>query len=468
MQINGTYLAADFGAGSGRVIAGSLRHNRLEMREVHRFANCRVQLGKHIYWDFPMLFSQMLEGLRKAAHMFDDIVSVGIDTWGVDFGLVDHNGNLLGLPVSYRDDSTAPFPGRLQEMIPARRLYEESGLQPLAINSVYRLMAMQSEDDPKLSVAKHLLFMPDLLAYYLCGVAANEYTIASTSQLLDVRTRTWNLDLIAQLGLPSHIFCPIVKPGTVLGNIMPHIAEHTGLPADTKVVAVGGHDTACAVHAAASTPHYTPGDTAFLSSGTWSLLGVELPAPVTTQEAELAGFSNEGGTCNRIHFLQNITGLWIMQRLSDEWKAMGLEHSHAALAQMAADSSCTTTIDVDDPIFANPVSMNKAISDYCKTHSLPVPHTQADITRCVLLSLAQRYGKGIQGLNSLITHPIKHLHIIGGGSRNELLNKLTEQAAGVNVTAGPAEATAIGNILLQAQANGGINSLHDITEIIEP
>lgn len=468
MQIDGTFLAADFGAGSGRVIAGSLRHNRLELKEIHRFANCRVQLGSHTYWDFPMLYAQMMEGLRKAAALYSDIVSIGIDTWGVDFGLVDHNGALLGLPICYRDNTTDSFPALLQGMVSPRRLYEESGLQPLAINSVYRLMAMQHEQDPKLPAARHLLFMPDLLSFFLCGVAANEYTIASTSQLLDARTRSWNKELISRLNLPADIFCPIVNPGTALGTILPHVAESTGLSPEVKVVAVGGHDTACAVHAAASTPYYQPGVTAFLSSGTWSLLGVELSEPVTTGKAENAGFSNEGGTCHRIHFLQNITGLWILQRLVDEWKANGVEHSYPRLVELAENSHCSTIINVDDPIFANPVNMAKAIHGYCATHSLKAPESQGDMVRCVLLSLADRYRMGIEQLNSLIPDHVSRIHIIGGGSRNQLLNALTAQATGMEVTAGPAEATAIGNILIQAQAAGAISSLTDITEIIEP
>ena len=468
MQINGTFLAADFGAGSGRVIAGSLRHNRLVLEEVHRFPNSRVQLGSHIYWDFPMLFAQMLEGFRKAAARYSDIVAIGIDTWGVDFGLVDHNGDLLGLPVCYRDDSTAPYPAKLQELFGADALYERTGLEPLSINSVYRLMDMVAHNDPKLPAARHLLFMPDLLSYYLCGVAANEYTIASTSQLLDPRSREWDLELARSLSIPTDIFCPVVQPGTVLGPILPHIAEATGLSENVKVVAVGGHDTACAVHAAASTPHYTPGSTAFLSSGTWSLLGVELPAPVTTPAALAAGFSNEGGVEGRINFLQNITGLWILQRLVEEWKARGLESSYPALVDMARASTFSSIIDVDDDIFANPACMSAAIADYCREHSIPAPATQGDTVRCVLLSLAARYARGIKGLNSIIPQPVSRIHIIGGGSRNQLLNELTAQATGMEVTAGPAEATAIGNILLQALAVGAISSLSDITEIIEP
>ncbi len=468
MQMNGTFLAADFGAGSGRVIAGSLRRDRLELKEIYRFSNRRVKLGAHTYWDFAMLYSELLEGLRKASVLYHDIVSIGIDTWGVDFGLVDSNGALLGLPICYRDESTMPYPARLETEIGSRKLYEESGLQSMAINSVYRLMAMKDENDPKLDAAKHLLFMPDLFNFFLCGTAANEYTIASTSQLLDARSRQWNRELISRLNLPQHIFCPVVQPGTELGTLLPDVAAQTGLDTRVKVVAAGGHDTACAVHAAASTPYYISGTTAFLSSGTWSLLGVELQQPVTSEVAEQKGFSNEGGTCGRIHFLQNITGLWILQRLADEWKSCGLEHSYQSLAEMAEKSTWAHTVNVDDPIFSNPPDMSNAIREYCTAHNIPVPATQGDMTRCVLLSLAERYSRGIDSLNALIPEPVKHLHIIGGGSRNQLLNTLTSQATGLEVTAGPAEATAIGNILIQAQSAGAISSLSDITEISEP
>lgn len=466
--MNGTFLAADFGAGSGRVIAGTLHRGKLVLEEIHRFANRRVKLGQHIYWDLPMLYAEMLEGLRKSAARYSDIVSIGIDTWGVDFGLVDLNGAPLGLPVCYRDSSTDPYPALLEEMVGAQRLYQESGLQPMAINSVYRLMSMIHENDPKLNAANHLLFMPDLLAYFLCGRAANEYTIASTSQLLDARTRQWNPELMSRLNLRSNIFGPLVQPGTTLGPVLPDVAELTGLSEQVQIVAVGGHDTACAVHAAATTPQYTPGSTAFLSSGTWSLLGVELDEPVTSEEARIAGFANEGGTCGRIHFLQNITGLWILQQLVEQWKREGEETSYPRLVEMAGQSGYRSIIDVDNPCFTNPRSMSDAIRQYCTGHGMVPPSSQADMVRCVLESLADRYRRGIEQLNTLIPRPVSRIHIIGGGSRNTLLNELTARATGLEVTVGPAEATAVGNILIQAEACGAFHHSDSNIEIIEP
>lgn len=460
-----TYLAADFGGGSGRVIAGSLADGRLTLTQVHRFNNRQVQLGRHLYWDFPMLFDEMLHGLRKAAEQYSDIVSIGIDTWGVDFGLIDPAGNLLGNPVCYRDPATEPMLERFASHTDMTAHYAIAGLQPLAINSMYRLMAMQEEDDRRLDIAEHLLFTPDLFSYYLTGNFSNEYTIASTSELLDARTRSWNFPLIEKLGLPARIFGPIIMPGQSRGNITPEIAASTGLPADVKVIAVGSHDTASAVHAIPGS--YATDGTAFLSSGTWSLLGVELDAPLTSPEALAAGFSNEGGTNGRIHFLQNITGLWILQQLVAGWKQRGLESSFPALVNKAEEADCHTIIDVDDPAFARPGDMESTIREYCAAHGLKAPATQGETVLCVLRSLADRYRRGIEGLNSLLPSPVKRLHIIGGGSRNRLLNSLTAEATGLEVTAGPAEATAIGNIIMQAQADGAIRSAADITEILE-
>lgn len=460
-----TYIAVDFGGGSGRVIAGSLSGGTLTLTEVHRFTNRQVRLGRHLYWDFLMLYDEMMTGLRKAAKRYDDIYSIAIDTWGVDFGLIDRNGNLLGNPVCYRDEATVPMPDRFFATEDRGNHYHEAGLQPMTINSLFRLMAMREENDPKLEAAEHLLFMPDLFSYYLTGVATNEYTIASTSELLLARERTWNRPLIHRLGLPEKIFCPIVMPGETRGTLKPEVARRLNLSEDVKVVAVGSHDTASAVHAIKG--DYGTDGTAFLSSGTWSLLGVELDEPITVAEAEAAGFSNEGGTNGKIHFLQNITGLWILQQLVAGWETKGMTRSYPELVAMAQASDCDTVIDVDDELFQRPGDMEAAIDSYCKNHGLKAPASQGDTVRCVLLSLADRYRRGIEGLNRLLPTPVKRLHIIGGGSRNQLLNQLTAQSTGLEVSAGPAEATAIGNIIMQAQASGELADTATITEIIE-
>lgn len=466
--MSATYLAADFGATSGRIIAGRVAAGRLELEEVYRFPTPRLERGGHTFWDFPACMAHLTEGLRRAASRYGDVASVAVDTWGVDFGLLDAGGELLGLPYCYRDESSVPCMEKLLAEIPERELYGLTGLPALAINSIYRLMAIRDCGEPDLARAAHLLFMPDLFAHSLCGSVANEYTIASTSQLLDVGSRRWDKALIRRLGFPEGIFGEIVQPGSLLGHINGHTAAATGLSREVKVVAAAGHDTACAVYAAASAPDYIPSRTAFLSSGTWSLLGIELERPIVTEAALNAGFSNEGGTEGRITFLQNITGLWILQRLIEEWRSEGKPCGYAELIAMARESDFEATIDVDASCFNNPQSMSAAIASWLAARQLPVPLTQGDAVRCVLASLADRYRKGICQLNSLLPEPVAGLHIIGGGSRNELLNELTARATGLQVTAGQAEATAIGNILIQARSDGAISRLTDINEIKEP
>lgn len=444
----GTYLAVDFGGGSGRVMAGRVDNGSVSLDEVHRFANRQVRIGRHLYWDFPALFDEMIKGLKMAASRYDDIESIGIDTWGVDFGLVDAAGNLVGLPRCYRDESTAGLPEKLFETIDVGAHYAVAGIQVLNINTLFQLMVMNEENPALLKAADHLLFTPDLFSYYLTGVPGNEYCIASTSELLDARGRDWNYNLIEQLGLPRHLFGKILMPGTVRGTILPAVAEATGLPADTKVIAVGSHDTASAVHAVP----FEPGKrevSAYLSSGTWSLLGVLVDEPVLTEDARLAGFTNEGGVGGKIRFLQNITGLWILQCLIKEWESRGLSTSYDFLIDEAEHSDYSSIIDVDAPVFATPGNMEEKIAVYMAGKGIEAPLSQGDTVRCVLMSLADRYRRGIAELNRLLPSPVERLHIIGGGSRNRLLNRLTEEAVGIPVVAGPVEATAIGNIMLQ-------------------
>lgn len=463
-----TFLAVDFGGGSGRVIAGTITQDNgqtaLTLREIHRFANGPIRIGDYLHWDFPALFSQMKEGLRKAADAGLQIESIGIDTWGVDFGLIDRTGMLAGNPVCYRDSHTATLPDEFFATASAEKHYAEAGLQVLPINTMFRLMAMRRANDPKLDIAEHLLFMPDLFAYYLTGDTGCEYTIASTSELLDATSRNWNYPLIDTLGLPRHIFGPIIMPGTVRGTLLPQVAEETGLPESVKVVAVGSHDTASAVYATGD--NYSTSRTAFLSSGTWSLLGVELPAPILTEQARLADFSNEGSV-GGIQFLRNITGLWILQRLVEQWRKSGATIDYATLTAEAETSADTAIIDVDDPCFQKPDNMEGTIRDYCRRNDLKAPSTRGEFKRCICQSLAQTYCRAIASLNAMLPAPVERLHIIGGGSNNTLLNRLTAEATGLEVTAGPAEATAIGNILLQAVAAGEITGPADINQIIE-
>ena len=455
------YIAADFGGGSGRIMAGSLLHGKLELEEIHRFSNRQVKLGNHVYWDFPALFEDMKEGLRLAAQKGYCVKGIGIDTWGADFGLIDKDGNLLGNPVCYRDARTNGMPEEVFSFLDEKEHYTKTGIQVMAINTLFQLYSMKKKDDAQLKVAQQLLFMPDLFSYFLTGVANNEYCIASTSELLDARQRNWSIETVRALGLPGHLFGEIVKPGTIRGKLKPEIARETGL-GEVDVIAVGSHDTASAVAAVPS----IDGQVAFLSSGTWSLLGVEVNEPILTQEAKVAEFTNEGGVGGHIRFLQNITGLWILQRLMAEWKAQGEEQIFDIILPQAAGASIDTILTVDDPIFQNPENMETAIIAYCKEHQLTIPRSKAEFVRCIIQSLASKYKEAVEKMNNCLPSPIRQLNIIGGGSQNKLLNQLTANYLGIPVYAGPVEATAMGNILMQAMAKGEVSDMHELRTIV--
>lgn len=443
------YLAIDFGGGSGRVMAGYPSGGELQLETIYRFQNRQVRMNGHIYWDFLSLFEDMKKGIRMAVDKGYRIRSIGIDTWGVDFGLIDKLGNLVGNPVCYRDSRTDGMPEQVFGRIDPRTHYAVAGTQVMAINTLFQLYAMKLEGNPQLEIADKLLFMPDLFSYFLTGVANNEYSIASTSELMDIRNCRWNYPLIRELGLPEHLFCDIVMPGESRGVLKPEVMEELGLDYEVEVIAVASHDTASAVYAV---PPADNGEvTAFLSSGTWSLLGVLTDAPILTEEARVNGFTNEGGAEGKICFLQNITGLWILQKLMGEWAEAGQCTDYDVLIPAAEEAQFASVIDVDDAQFTSPVNMADTIVSYCRESGQQVPQTQGEFVKCVLLSLAERYKKGIEGLNRLLPRPVTKLQIIGGGSQNRYLNRLTAQATGLQVAAGPVEATAIGNIRAQMQ-----------------
>lgn len=463
-----TYLAIDFGGGSGRVIAGTITdekgEKKLTMQLVHRFQNRQVRLGNHVYWDFPALFEDMKTGLKKAAQLGLKVSGIAIDTWGVDFGFIDRDGNLVGNPVCYRDTRTNGMAERFFADVDRTAHYAVNGTQVMEINTLFQLLSLKLADSPQLQIADKMLFTPDLFSYFLTGEANTEYTIASTSEMLDARKRDWDWQLIGSLGLPRHLFCPIVMPGTVRGRLRKDIAEETGL-GEVDVIAVGSHDTASAVAAVPATDDEQP--VAFISSGTWSLLGVEINEPILTEEARRAEFTNEGGIGGKITFLQNITGLWFIQRLMAEWKEEGDEQQYDILLPAAEKAVIDTVIPVDDAAFQNPPSMQQAIIDYCNAHNLTAPTSKAETTRVVLQSLAAKYAEATSALNAMLPSPIKKLHIIGGGSQNKLLNRLTEEALGVPVEAGPVEATGIGNILTQALAKGEVSDIAEMRRIVK-
>ena len=463
-----TYLAIDFGGGSGRVIAGTITdekgEKKLTMQLVHRFQNRQVRLGNHVYWDFPALFEDMKTGLKKAAQLGLKVSGIAIDTWGVDFGFIDRDGNLVGNPVCYRDARTNGMAERFFADVDRTAHYAVNGTQVMEINTLFQLLSLKLADSPQLQIADKMLFTPDLFSYFLTGEANTEYTIASTSEMLDARKRDWDWQLIDSLGLPRHLFCPIVMPGTVRGRLRKDIAEETGL-GEVDVIAVGSHDTASAVAAVPATDDEQP--VAFISSGTWSLLGVEINEPILTEEARRAEFTNEGGIGGKITFLQNITGLWFIQRLMAEWKEEGDEQQYDILLPAAEKTVIDTVIPVDDAAFQNPPSMQQAIIDNCTAHNLTAPTSKAETTRVVLQSLAAKYAEATSALNAMLPSPIKKLHIIGGGSQNKLLNRLTEEALGVPVEAGPVEATGIGNILTQALAKGEVSDIAEMRRIVK-
>ena len=451
------YLAIDFGGASGRVILGTLHEGKLSLNEIYRFPNRQIRLGNHLYWDFLALFENMKIGLKKAAQQGYEIKSIGIDTWGVDFGLIDKKGNLLGNPVCYRDERTAGTVEEVFKTVDLQGHYAEAGIQIMSINTLFQLFSMKKSGDKTLEIADKLLFMPDLFSFFLTGRANNEYCIASTSELLDAKNKTWSAGLIRTLGLPEHLFGEIVMPGAKRGKLKKEIADETGLHG-AEVIAVASHDTASAVLAAPSTKTQK----VFLSSGTWSLLGAVVDKPILTEEARRAGFTNEGGV-DGIRFLQNITGLWILQQLVGEWeKTDNKRVDYDELMEEAEEATFTTLIDVDDPAFMHPENMRQAITDYCRKIGGKAPQTRGEFTRCVLESLAERYKRGIDELQQFLEEPITGLHIIGGGSQNKMLNQLTANRLNIPVIAGPVEATAIGNILMQAKAMGEITSLEEL------
>ncbi len=451
------YLAIDFGGASGRVILGTLHEGKLSLNEIYRFPNRQIRLGNHLYWDFLALFENMKIGLKKAAQQGYEIKSIGIDTWGVDFGLIDDKGNLLGNPVCYRDERTAGTVEEVFKTVDLQGHYAEAGIQIMSINTLFQLFSMKKSGDKTLEIADKLLFMPDLFSFFLTGRANNEYCIASTSELLDAKNKTWSAGLIRTLGLPEHLFGEIVMPGAKRGKLKKEIADETGLHG-AEVIAVASHDTASAVLAAPSTKTQK----VFLSSGTWSLLGAVVDKPILTEEARRAGFTNEGGV-DGIRFLQNITGLWILQQLIGEWeKTENKRMDYDELMEEAEKAASTTLIDVDDPAFMHPENMRQAITDYCRKVGGKAPQTRGEFTRCVLESLAERYKRGIDELQQFLEEPITGLHIIGGGSQNKMLNQLTANRLNIPVIAGPVEATAIGNILMQAKAMGEITSLEEL------
>ncbi|HID86690.1 MAG TPA: rhamnulokinase [Anaerolineae bacterium] len=457
------FLAIDLGASSGRAVVGLFDGERLRLEEVHRFPNGPVRVLNSLHWDVLRLFEEVKGGLAKCVKTYGtDIASLGLDTWGVDFGLLDARDELLGNPYHYRDRRTDGMMEEAFRRVPREEIFERTGIQFMQLNSLYQLLAMAVQGSPMLDAAQTFLNMPDLFNFWLTGRKASEFTIATTTQCYDPRAGDWAWTMLERLGLPTRIFGEIVPPGTRLGPLHPAVAEETGA-GDVPVIATAGHDTAAAVAAVPARGH----DYAYISSGTWSLMGVEVDEPLITPQSLAYNFTNEGGVEGTIRLLKNIMGLWLVQECRREWAQAGEELSWDDLTRMAAEAEpFGGLVDPDDSRFLPPGDMPKRIQSYCAETGQPVPQSKGAIVRCALESLALKYRWVLERLEEMLGRELPIIHIIGGGSKNWLLNQLTADATGRPVVAGPDEATSIGNILMQALALRHIASLEEGRELV--
>jgi len=452
-----TFLAIDVGASGGRHILGWLEDGKLLTEEVYRFPNGMTQIGKHLCWDTDALFEEILTGLKKCADLGKIPASVGIDTWGVDFVLLDKNDNIIGPAIAYRDNRTDGIDSEVNKFISESDLYARAGIQKMLINTIYQLMAIKVQTPDHLERATHLLMMPDYLHYRLCGVKKNEYTIASTSALLNAKEKTWDDDIIGRCGFPRDIFGELVPAGTILGGFTEEIKIAVGF--DSKVIMPPSHDTASAFLAVPTKSDRS----VYISSGTWSLMGVELSEPITSEASRAANLTNEGGYEYRYRYLKNIAGMWLIQSIHKE---IGNNISYIDLAVLARNSECDSIIDVNEDRFTAPDSMVSAIREACRESGQEEPVELGDVARCIYRSLAVLYAQTMKGLQELTGIEFDSVNIIGGGSQNAYVNDLTAEACGLPVYAGPAEGTALGNIASQMIALDVLPDLEAARKVI--
>jgi rhamnulokinase len=465
------FLAFDLGAESGRAVIGHLESERLRLEEIHRFPNGPVQVLDSLHWDVLRLWSEIKHGLGLAAkagacpeqsRRGGDLVSVGLDTWGVDFGLLAADDTLLGNPYHYRDCRSDGMMEAAFAIVPRAEIYERTGIQFMQLNSLYQLLAMAKAGAPALSAARTFLNMPDLFNFWLSGRKASEFTIATTSQCYDPRAGDWARDMLDRLDIPSRIFGEIVLPGTMLGRLRTSVCDETGCPV-IPVVASAGHDTASAIAAVPA----TGSEYIYLSSGTWSLMGVESQEPIITAQSLAYDFTNEGGVGGTYRFLKNIMGLWLVQECRREWARAGKDYSYDDLTRLAAESPAFgPLVALSASRFLPPGDMPSRIQTFCRETGQAVPETAGQIARCVLESLALEYRWVAERLDEMVGHRLPTVHIFGGGSRNKLLNQFAADATGRTVVAGPVEATAIGNVLVQAIALGHLASLAEARALV--
>ncbi|WP_010584274.1 rhamnulokinase [Schlesneria paludicola] len=460
------YLAIDLGAESGRVMAGMFDGQKIRLEELHRFSNGPVNVGDTMRWDVLRLWSQIQVGLQKAAARFgQNIVSVGVDTWGVDFVLLSKTGEMLGQPYHYRDARTRGVMDLAFQRVPRAEVFANTGLQFMEINSLYQLIVMNQTNPELMGLADKFLMMPDFFHWLLSGSRVVEFTNATTSQMYHPTQRNWSVEMLRKLGLPTHMLPEVVGPGTRLGRLREDVARRAGLPR-LDVVAPATHDTGAAI-AAVPTDRTGSGNWAYISSGTWSLMGLELPHAVLTPRALELNVTNEGGIDGTYRLLKNIMGLWLVQECRKSFERNGSPYDYGLLAQVARDARpFRAFVNPDAPEFLAPHDMPEAMRDWCRATNQEIPDTDGGLVRCALESLALKYRMVLGWLEELSGHKVEVIHIVGGGTQNELLNQFTANATGRPVITGPVEATALGNVLVQARTSGSVGSLSQIREIV--
>jgi len=459
------FIALDIGASSGRTIVGILENKILKLDEIYRFQNRGIQIDNSLCWDISKIYSNILIGLQNYVEKYGpNVDGIGIDTWGVDFVLLDKNDEMIGNAYHYRDLRTQGVLEKIFKVIPREKIFSETGIQFMDLNSLVQLYSMVLNEPQKLSIADSFLMVPDYLNFLLSGKKSTEYSIATTSQIFNSNQNEWAHYLIKKLGFQSKWFQKIVPTGSILGSIKDNIAKEVGLDKDTKIIAPACHDTGSAVAAVpVDMEKYSSGEWAYLSSGTWSLLGVELNKPLINKKVLKYNFTNEGGLNNSIRFLQNVTGMWIIQECKRIWENEGKEFTWEEIVFEANKApKFQHIIDPNNPMFLNPKDMLVVIQKFCKDHNQQKPESVGEISRAIFESLAFKYKEVVEVLEELTRKEVKILHIIGGGASNNLLNQFTANALDIPIKVGPIEATTIGNILIQAYATGEINDINEL------
>jgi rhamnulokinase len=464
MNAKTNFLAVDLGASSGRILLARWDGARFELQELHRFGNGPVSIHGRLYWDALQLWNEIKAGLSRFASQFDEpLAAMGVDTWGVDFALLDRTGQLLGNPSHYRDSRTDGMIDLAFQRVPRSQIFEETGIQFMQLNTLFQVLSMVEAQDPRLESAESLLMMPDLFHYWMAGEKAVEYTIATTSQMLHCRDRCWAKDLLKRFDIPGHFLLPPVEPGTQVGHLRSEVLSETGLRQTARVISPASHDTASAV---AAIPGLGP-DSAYISSGTWSLMGVEIRQPIISSQSLEMNFTNEGGVDGTFRFLKNIAGLWLLQESRRWWRREGHEYSWEELLEMAGQARpFLSLINPDAAEFLSPGNMPELIRAFCQRTGQPEPGSDGAVVRCCLESLALRYRWVLDALENLTERKLQVVRVVGGGSRNRLLCQWAADACDRVVVSGPVEATALGNVMVQAIATGYLSNMKEGRESI--